>query len=490
MDAPVTSERRHWLWPTRRRFVVGTLIALVLWGWFDVRNRARIIPEDHWHHKTDLTVYTEAGAAFFDGRDPYTVTNPRGWSYLYPPLFAILMAPLHEYETTTQAMVWFAVSLAAAWGCYLELKRIAQQVVPADASEGMFGRIPTWLGSVAVIAATIPALNCLQRGQVGVVKLYLLLLGFRLILDRRSLVKSVWGAMLLALAVTLKITPIIPACVVVAQQLVAAWYARREDAPRDDAWRTARASSLGFAGGMAVWLLFLPALAVGWQANLHHLHTWWNSVAARSENTSEDDFAGNSTTVRNQSLSNAAYRMGNWLHYRFAGGPVDSGPEQARQGGQGLLMDSPRAERAIFMVRVLAGLTLLGVSFRMARAGDQLGQSAAFGLACAATLVVFTIARGHYFMLLVPANVFAPLWLLQAGRRNWAWGVALVPLLLVFAHYLALDTTGRIGLLGLGTAVWFFTTCGLMLSVQARVSAATAPLPCSPPQSTGRPLAA
>ena len=25
------------------------------------------------------------GAAFFDGREPYDVTNIRGWKYLYPP---------------------------------------------------------------------------------------------------------------------------------------------------------------------------------------------------------------------------------------------------------------------------------------------------------------------------------------------------------------------------------------------------------------------
>ena len=52
-------------------------------------------PEDPLQHKTDFTVYTEAGAAFFDGRPPYEVSNPRGWIYLYPPLFAMLVAPLH-----------------------------------------------------------------------------------------------------------------------------------------------------------------------------------------------------------------------------------------------------------------------------------------------------------------------------------------------------------------------------------------------------------
>jgi len=51
---------------------------LAVWGWFDVRVRGTIDPNSA-IHKTDFTVYTEAGAAFFDGRDPYKVTNPRGW---------------------------------------------------------------------------------------------------------------------------------------------------------------------------------------------------------------------------------------------------------------------------------------------------------------------------------------------------------------------------------------------------------------------------
>ena len=79
--------RRRWLW-------FALLIAIVVWGWVDVRRRARIDPDRPTVHKTDFTVYTEASAAFFDGRDPYEVTNPRGWHYLYPPLFALMLAPL------------------------------------------------------------------------------------------------------------------------------------------------------------------------------------------------------------------------------------------------------------------------------------------------------------------------------------------------------------------------------------------------------------
>ena len=87
---------------------------MVIWGLTDVRQRAHFDPvlaaENRAliaEHRTDLTVFTEAGAAFFDERDPYEVTNPRGWMYLYPPLFAILMAPLHFLPPQWQGVVWY-----------------------------------------------------------------------------------------------------------------------------------------------------------------------------------------------------------------------------------------------------------------------------------------------------------------------------------------------------------------------------------------------
>ena len=342
--------KRHWLWPTRLRVIVGLAIAMAIWGWFDVRKRGTIDPNNRWIHKTDFTVYTEAGAACFDGRDPYSVSNPRGWRYLYPTLFAILVSPLHELDTRNQVLVWFTISVLTCWGCYRELMRIGRQVLPDDRSPGHFGLIPTWLGTLSVAAITLPALNCMQRGQVGVAKLYLLLLGFRLLIGAGSLWRPVLGGGLFALAVTLKITPIVPACVVVGQQLLAAWFAHSRGA-----WGQAGAGAFGLAAGMALWLLLVPATLVGWQSNLDHLETWWSTVALRAESISEDDFAGNSTTFRNQSLSNAVYRFGNWTHYYFAGGPHDEGPDQLRRGGPGLLMDAAWIEKPLLAVRALAG---------------------------------------------------------------------------------------------------------------------------------------
>ena len=114
-------------------FLAGLLVALCVWGWLDVRQRGFLYPVDK--HRTDLTVYTEAGAAFFDGRDPYEVTNVRGWGYLYPPLFAMLLAPLHPLPTQDQVLVWYAISLLFLWGVYHELGRIVGYLANGPVSE-------------------------------------------------------------------------------------------------------------------------------------------------------------------------------------------------------------------------------------------------------------------------------------------------------------------------------------------------------------------
>ena len=109
-------------------------IALAVWGLTDVRSRARTDPHNLGAHRSDLTCYTAAGAAIFAGNDPYEATNPRGWHYVYPPLLAILVAPLVPLDTQWQGVIWYAISLLAAWGCYTECRRIWRVLRATDKS--------------------------------------------------------------------------------------------------------------------------------------------------------------------------------------------------------------------------------------------------------------------------------------------------------------------------------------------------------------------
>jgi hypothetical protein len=441
-------------------------VAMAVWGWFDVRVRGTV-DADTTLHKTDFTVYTEAGAAFFDGRNPYEVTNPRGWGYLYPPLFALFVSPLHALDPKTQVLAWFGLSVVIALGCYAECLRIARAAMPGQADRGPFGPIPTWVGAAAIATALFPALNCLQRGQVGIAKLYLLLLGVRLLVEGRSLTRCLLGGIVLSLAIVLKFTPVVPVAMVLFQELIAAW----RDRQRSSLMPRAAAGWAGALAGLALFLFLVPASLVGWNANLRHLNSWAHWLSHARENPANDSFTGDNTSPRNQSFSNAAHHFGNLADYCLAGGPSDLGPQQLRLGGHGLLMDAPWAKRLVLAVQLLAGCLLLPMGFRLGRADDVLGRATGFGLACVSTLVISPVARAHYFVLVYPATIFVSLWLLRRGRLRAAIWAAIVPAMLVIAHYIAINLAGRAGLLGLGTTLWYFwATMTIVLARPATVA--------------------
>ncbi len=287
-DPNAGERRQHWLWPTRLRVYTGLLIAMAVWGWFDVRERGVVDPQQPLRHKTDLTVYTETGPAFFDGRDPYTVVNPRRWGYLYPPLFAMLMAPLRQLDWQNQVYVWFAISVALCWLCFLEYVRIGRVLLGQEHPHRSTGPIPPWLAALAIAAAAVPVLNTLQRGQVGVLKLYGLLWGIRLVLENRSLLRSFCGGVVLAFPIVLKITPLAPVGFLAYQRLISALHS----SPGENVRRQTGALWLGIAVGLVAFFFLVPAAMVGWQKNLTHLDTWWRTVATHSEDITSDEFAG------------------------------------------------------------------------------------------------------------------------------------------------------------------------------------------------------
>ena len=237
---------------------LGFLIALVIWGWFDVRKRGRSIPTITTAHKTDFTVYTEAGAAFFDGRDPYDVTNPRGWGYLYPPLFAILVAPLHALAPAESGLHLVShLRWPLAGAAILELRPHRPRRAAGDrprgtvrphshlARRGRRRRRPPFPRSTACSADRSASPSCICCCWA-----------FGCSSRIARLWQPFWGGCLLALAITLKITPLVPACVVAAGQLLG----RLARTGNPLASASAAATSAGLVCGLVVWLLLVPAI--------------------------------------------------------------------------------------------------------------------------------------------------------------------------------------------------------------------------------------
>jgi hypothetical protein len=434
---------------------------LLVWGFTDVRRRADLDPHNIGAHRTDFTVYTEAGAAFFDGRDPYAVTNPRGWHYLYPPLFALLVAPLHALPTDWQGVTWFLLSLLMAAGCLSECRKIVQRIQEAFKGRHPADRhnLPGWLVVATAAAVLFPFLNTLQRGQVGIAVLWPLLLGFRVISEAQARFWWFWGGTLLALPVVMKVTPALPVAILLLQQFVAAVRTERSPIAR----RRFLYCVSGFMVGMIVFLLLIPTILIGWEDNSRHLRTWYTSVATNEHLGETHDFDAHNS--HNQNLNNAVHLLGNWFTYTFAGGPDDQGTSLPTTPPTRLPMDTPIVRTVLVVPRVLLALLLIVVAVRWHWETEGAGQVAAFSLACAMSLPLSPISWGHHFLILLPGMLFVP-WALYGEHRTAARWLAIFAATLILVHFSTLDIAGgiagRLGLLGIGIAIWC-TVAGVYL---------------------------
>jgi len=452
------------------RYVAAVLVVgLTIWGWLDVRERGQTYPDHLDYHRTDFTVYTAAGAAFFDGREPYQVASPRGWHYLYPPMFALLVSPLAALDLKSQVVVWYIISLVLALGCYSESRRLWTLLVASDSGEAVVTRNAGFrIGVCAGLTVLLPTLECLQRGQVGIALLYPLLLGFRLTLAGRSWPIWFLGGVVLGWPIVVKLIPALPVAVLLLQHWAASLAPSR--APRS--LIRATTVTLGLAVGMFLFTFAIPAACIGWSENLSHLRTWSRKVAINPDLGREVliEVDGDS----NQSFSNAAHLLAARIRGRATAGADPETDQAAHMQWLAAVTATAEHRRADYVtaewvrggqVIVLALLMVAGLAAGLRN--DILGQAATYGLACLATVLVSPVAWSHYYLLWLPSVLLVPPWLMRQGQLRVARAVAAVPLGLIWAHFLAKPWLGHFGFLGLGTLTWFLAVVSLSILIRS-----------------------
>jgi hypothetical protein len=451
---------------TQWRWIIAGLIVGILAAWWaiDVRNRSNFRPEKPQIHRTDLTVYTTAGAAFLDNdpaTDPYDSPNPRGWVYLYPPLFALAMAPLDALHPHVASGIWFAINVALAFSIFFLLKRLIRVLWPSERPAEFKGRwprvVPGYVAVFTISAMILPMLNGMQRGQVGLLLTWLLVAGLTCWVTRRGFVGGLLCGLCLAMAAVIKLLPLLPGLVLLAVAL------------RMTRMRSWLGLLSGLLAGITAGLLLIPAGLIGWEDNIAYLQYWWQDVVLSPYIAESRGFNLNSR--RNQSLENAVRLL------------IDS------LSGKSQLDNQARTFSPIWLGIRIALLCLLGgVAWRLSRPvlnrrrgwvaderpSDRLGAAVVYSLAIASVLVLSPVTWGHYFVMLAPAMVLLPMWLMLRGRPRWAWLSALTPALLILVHYFALDSLAWYGVLGLGIALWWIASCVSLIVIGTRQERAVA----------------
>jgi hypothetical protein len=219
----------------RRPLLVILLISVALaFGLADVRQRARL-DRGLRSHRTDFTVYQAAAQALREGTDPYEARSPRGYRYVYPPLLAVLLLPVADWEAPNAALLFYAASLLAL---VLAIACIAR-VVP--------GGNGTRTALVGALACAVFLTQSFERGQVTI--LLMALQAGALLALTRGRTRS--AGLLLGIGGALRLTPFLAG----AAALVGFAAARR--------WRDAGDLALGLGLAVALGFAVIPALALG-----------------------------------------------------------------------------------------------------------------------------------------------------------------------------------------------------------------------------------
>jgi hypothetical protein len=325
----------------RKRVIASLALALIVGLGVSTVFRAAISQVQ----RTDFTVYQLAGRAVLNGTDIYEVRNVRGWAYVYPPPFAILMAVFAPLSVFWGALLWYLISVAlAAWA-------VAMCVKMVRGMEGL-NTDPFVLAAVPVFLLLVYFLSGLARGQASVLVMWLVVAAFYWHWRKRD----VAGGACLAGAVLLKVFPLV---------LLAyfAWQKR---------WRFLAATVVAIVLGALV----LPASVFGWQKNLAYLQEWKRVVAQpalATETTREQSVLNeqlfDAERLRNQSLEVVLRRL---------------------TGGVGA---QPLA--------IGIGLMMIGVIWLVGRQAPQDCELLTISSVLIWMLLVSPVSETHYFVLLL-----------------------------------------------------------------------------------------
>jgi alpha-1,2-mannosyltransferase len=330
----------------------------------------------------DFTVFYAAAANVRATLDPYHHPLAERWPYLYPPLFAQLLAPLTCASLPAAAFLWAAGNLLAS---ALTMRR-AERMVFADATASVAAR-RTFRAAFAVAFAPLVLGNALL-GQVNV--WIALLIATALDQDARARPRS--AGLALALAISVKLTP---------ATLLAYAAARRS-------WR--------FAFWTVAWLVGVQAVsfaALG--AHRRALAREWFSVVV--VNGWKFNFAG----AGNQSLRGAAERF-------FSSGATDVAAFPTVT-----VIDLGGGWTWIWLFATAAVMGALIATARQASGAVRHGHAAAAAsVACCAVPLVSKLSWTAHFAVLALPLACALKFALEKSRSDWRARGAVVVLLTGF----------------------------------------------------------
>jgi Glycosyltransferase family 87 len=198
----------------RRELIAAAAIATLVLAFLPIVVRKAV-----WLGQGDVQVFFRAGWAIWTGYPLYQVPDHHGWTYHYPPTFALLMGPFANpppgYPQPWWALpypaavaVWYLINIACLFAALHLWANAVEQARPIEAKAGYFQR--SWALVFGPLLALLPFIgDGLARGQPTPVLLLLIVLFLSGYVEKRSAVAS----FALSLAVAIKIFPVVLAII-------------------------------------------------------------------------------------------------------------------------------------------------------------------------------------------------------------------------------------------------------------------------------------
>ena len=169
----------------RISFVLACAVVIAILGLFFIRNLI------------DFPVYYAAGRSLIQGRtdlySPDFAVSPV-MDYRYPPFFLLALVPLWLIPFPVAAYIWYLLSILEIAGCVL----IVGKIFPVLRQQKT-----TWLPVAFAVGQYF--VMVLHYGNAHLLAVFLLFGSLYLVLQRKNL----WAALLMALTITIKLTPIL-----------------------------------------------------------------------------------------------------------------------------------------------------------------------------------------------------------------------------------------------------------------------------------------
>lgn len=275
----------------------------------------------------DVSVYRAGAEALLQGRPLYEpVFGPL--YFTYPPFAALLFLPAALVGDALLKGIWVVGSAALiAW--------VVTSVSRETRVEQFMTEATVWKFSIALAVVIDPVWVTIYLGQINLVILALVLADFLLIASGR---RRRWGGILLGIAISIKLTPVIfVGLLIVLRQ-----------------FRAALMALLTFAATVLITLVLIPRTTI----------TYWTYALFDTQRISPSDVAGN------QSWAGILFRQ----------------------------FDGPVPPGLWFTLAAITGIIGLAVAFRLVRLGHTVAGVGAMGIAgCAAS----PFSWGHHWVWLL-----------------------------------------------------------------------------------------